>query len=56
MARPPRRDVDGAVRVSGERVLVTGAAGLLGSRLAPRFLHEGFTVRALDRHPMATLT
>jgi nucleoside-diphosphate-sugar epimerase len=30
--------------------LVTGAAGLVGSRLAERFLREGLSVRALDRH------
>jgi nucleoside-diphosphate-sugar epimerase len=30
--------------------LVTGAAGLVGSRLAKRFLQEGLSVRALDRH------
>jgi nucleoside-diphosphate-sugar epimerase len=30
--------------------LVTGAAGLVGSRVAERFLREGLSVRALDRH------
>jgi len=37
--------------MSGERVLVTGAAGLVGSHLARRFVRGGFVVRALDRHP-----
>lgn len=31
--------------------LVTGTAGLVGSRLAERFRREGMSVRALDRHP-----
>lgn len=34
-----------------ELALITGAAGLVGSRLAERFLREGFSVRALDRRP-----
>jgi len=34
-----------------ELVLVTGAAGLVGSRLAQRFRREGFSVRALDVRP-----
>ena len=35
------------------RVLVTGAAGLVGSRLAARFVREGVSVRALDRTAFA---
>lgn len=30
--------------------LITGAAGLVGSRMAQRFLLEGWSVRALDQH------
>ncbi|MEW2016960.1 SDR family NAD(P)-dependent oxidoreductase [Rhodococcus sp. NPDC076796] len=33
------------------RVLVTGATGYLGGRLAPRLLEEGYTVRVLARTP-----
>jgi len=33
--------------------LITGAAGLVGSRIAQRFLLEGMGVRALDRRPVA---
>ncbi|OZF07195.1 MULTISPECIES: NAD(P)H-binding protein [Nocardiaceae] len=33
------------------RVLVTGATGYLGGRLAPRLLDAGFTVRVLARNP-----
>lgn len=33
------------------RVLVTGATGYLGGRLAPRLLDEGYTVRVLARTP-----
>ena len=32
-------------------VLITGGAGLVGSRLASRFLQDGRSVRALDRSP-----
>src|SRR5437867_4304489 len=49
VAGTARRDVGGALRVTGV-ALVTGAAGLVGSRLAERFLREGLSVRALDRH------
>ena len=31
-----------------ERVLITGAAGFLGSHLCERFIHEGFKVEAMD--------
>nr|WP_296780853.1 NAD(P)H-binding protein [Rhodococcus sp. (in: high G+C Gram-positive bacteria)] len=33
------------------RVLVTGATGYLGGRLAPRLLEAGYTVRVLARNP-----
>jgi len=32
--------------------LITGAAGLVGSRIAQRFLLEGMSVRALDQRPV----
>ena len=51
MAWATRRDVGRVVFVTRELVLVTGAAGLVGSRLAERFLREGFSVRALDVRP-----
>lgn len=35
--------------MTGPRVLVTGATGLLGSRLARRLIEEGYAVRALVR-------
>ncbi len=38
------------------RALVTGATGLVGSYIAERLLHDGWTVRALVRHPSAFLT
>jgi nucleoside-diphosphate-sugar epimerase len=38
--------------VSRDRVLITGAAGLVGSRLVSRYLREGLAVRALDRQPV----
>jgi len=31
-----------------QRVLITGAAGFLGSHLCDRFIHEGFRVEAMD--------
>ena len=31
-----------------ERVLITGAAGFLGSHLCERFIAEGFRVEAMD--------
>ena len=31
-----------------ERVLITGAAGFLGSHLCDRFIKEGFQVEAMD--------
>jgi len=31
-----------------ERVLITGAAGFLGSHLADRFVREGFRVAGMD--------
>lgn len=34
-----------------KRVLVTGATGYIGSRLVPRLLEAGFTVRATGRSP-----
>jgi uncharacterized protein YbjT (DUF2867 family) len=34
-------------------VLVTGITGYIGSRLAPRLLADGHTVRGLSRHPRA---
>ena len=34
---------------SGRRALVTGATGYIGSRLVPRLLDEGWTVRVLTR-------
>ncbi len=33
------------------RILVTGISGYVGSRLAPRLLAEGHTVRGMSRHP-----
>ena len=38
--------------MSRGRVLITGAAGLVGSRLVSRCLREGFAVRALDLQPV----
>ncbi len=35
----------------GERVLVTGATGYIGGRLAPRLLTAGYRVRCLVRDP-----
>ena len=32
--------------------LITGAAGLVGSRIVQRFLLEGMSVRALDQRPV----
>jgi nucleoside-diphosphate-sugar epimerase len=32
--------------------LITGAAGLVGSRIAERFTREGVSVRALDPRPL----
>ena len=37
---------------SRKLVLITGAAGLVGSRLVRRFIREGMSVRALDQHPV----
>jgi uncharacterized protein YbjT (DUF2867 family) len=34
-------------------ILVTGITGYVGSRLAPRLLREGHTVRGFARHPVA---
>lgn len=34
--------------MSRERVLITGAAGFLGSNLCERFLKEGYHVIAMD--------
>ena len=31
-----------------KKVLITGAAGFLGSHLCDRFIHEGFQVVAMD--------
>ncbi len=36
----------------GKLTLVTGAAGLVGSRIVARFLGEGMRVRAVDRRPV----
>lgn len=33
-------------------MLITGAAGLVGSRLVSRCVQEGLAVRALDRQPV----
>ena len=38
------------------RALVTGATGLVGSYIAERLVHDGWTVRALVRHPSPFLT
>lgn len=37
--------------MSGARVLVTGATGYIGGRLAPRLIEAGFRVRVLARNP-----
>lgn len=42
---------DTAAPAKSPRVLVTGATGYLGGRLAPRLLDEGYTVRVLARTP-----
>ncbi|OZC69006.1 nucleoside-diphosphate sugar epimerase [Rhodococcus sp. 15-725-2-2b] len=42
---------DTAAPEKSPRVLVTGATGYLGGRLAPRLLDEGYTVRVLARTP-----
>lgn len=34
----------------GQRILVTGSAGFLGSHLCERLLNEGFTVAGVDNH------
>src|SRR5690348_3350068 len=38
---------------AGARVLVTGAAGFVGSHFAPYLAGRGFEVRAIDVHPPA---
>jgi nucleoside-diphosphate-sugar epimerase len=38
---------------AGARVLVTGAAGFVGSHFAPYLARRGFEVRAIDVHPPA---
>ena len=37
-----------AVKANGKRVLITGAAGFLGSHLCDRFIKEGYAVLAMD--------
>lgn len=37
--------------MTGTRILVTGATGYIGGRLAPRLLEAGFRVRVLARNP-----
>jgi len=41
-------------RLARKRVLVTGAAGFVGSHFAPYLAARGFKVRAIDVHPPAT--
>jgi nucleoside-diphosphate-sugar epimerase len=41
-------------RLAKTRVLVTGAAGFVGSHFAPYLAARGFEVRAIDVHPPAT--
>lgn len=41
-------------RLARTRVLVTGAAGFVGSHFAPYLAARGFEVRAIDVHPPAT--
>jgi nucleoside-diphosphate-sugar epimerase len=41
-------------RPARKRVLVTGAAGFVGSHFAPYLAARGFEVRAIDVHPPAT--
>lgn len=39
---------DGTALESGQRILITGGAGFIGSHLARQLLQDGFAVRALD--------
>ena len=39
------------MELAGKVALITGATGLVGSRLTPRLLQEGMRIRALDRVP-----